>query len=181
MGRPKALLEHPEGGTFLEHLAATYRQAGVRQRVLVLNAALIGGPAEAIARAQGLWVVANNAPWLGKWHSLRLGMSALRDPGHCFVQAVDQPGITAPLLESLSDAARPGGYVVPVHGDRGGHPLLVSRPIIERLLDLEADLHLQEVLAPFPRTDVPVDDPCILLDINTPEEHAAFRAAAIAP
>lgn len=181
MGRPKALLEHPDGGTFLEHLAVTYRQAGVRQRVLVLNAGLLGGPAEAIARTHGLWVVVNNAPWLGKWHSIRLGMSALRDPGFCFLQAVDQPGVSVPLLERLGGSTLPNGYAVPVHGGRGGHPILISRPVIERLSALEADLHLQEVLAAFRRADLPVADPGVLLDINTPEEHAAIRAAAIAP
>lgn len=181
MGRPKALLETDDGRGFLEHIATSYREAGVRERVLVLNSELAKGPSADIARAQGLWVVVNNTPWLGKWHSLRLGMSALRDATYCFLQHVDQPGVDRAVLWQLREAANESGYTVPVHSGRGGHPILLSRPIIHRLASLEADNHLRELLQGYPRTEVQVGAPGVLVDINTPEDYAAFRTRATVP
>ncbi len=181
MGRPKALLEAGDGRTFLERIVATYRQAGIHRIIVVLNGALLEGMAGRLARSPGLQVLPNLEPDLGKWHSLRLGMAAVRDADHCFLQHIDQPDVDPATLHALREAATPDGYAVPVQVGRAGHPVLLPNRIIRRLAALRTDTHLRELLRDHPRTEVPVDDPRCLNNINTPEEYAAYRATAVAP
>ena len=87
----------------------------------------------------------------------------------------DQPGIhpavTNTVIEAYSEELF--GIVIPVHMHRRGHPLLVDmkyRKEIEKL-DLEAGLRSLRHHFPEDVLEVEVDEPGILVDIDTREDY----------
>lgn len=88
----------------------------------------------------------------------------------------DQPGIspevTNRVLEAYDDELY--GIVIPVHNHRRGHPLLVDmkyRREIEKL-DLEQGLRALRHQFPEDVLEVEVDEPGILVDIDTREDYS---------
>jgi molybdenum cofactor cytidylyltransferase len=92
---------------------------------------------------------------------------------------VDQP-IQAATVSALIAAWRTGGaaIIVPSFRGRRGHPVLLAgrllpelRAVREETLGLRAvrGAHASELL------ELPVDDPLVLLDLNTPAEYEASQ------
>ncbi len=87
----------------------------------------------------------------------------------------DQPGIPPKVTNSVIDAYMEElvGIVIPVHNHRRGHPLLVDmkyRKEIEHL-DLEEGLRALRHHFPDDVMEVEVDEPGILVDIDTREDY----------
>jgi len=87
----------------------------------------------------------------------------------------DQPGIPPAVTNSVIDAYMEElvGIVIPVHNHRRGHPLLVDmkyRKEIEHL-DLEEGLRALRHHFPDDVMEVEVDEPGILVDIDTREDY----------
>ena len=87
----------------------------------------------------------------------------------------DQPGIPPKVTNSVIDAYMDElvGIVIPVHNHRRGHPLLVDmkyRKEIEHL-DLEEGLRALRHHFPDDVMEVEVDEPGILVDIDTREDY----------
>ncbi len=90
----------------------------------------------------------------------------------------DMPEVKPATLDALI-AAFDGeaAAIVPVHEGRWGNPVLLSRRLWPELTALSGDEGARRVLKR--RTDlreVPVDDPGIHLDLDTPEAAAAYEA-----
>jgi CTP:molybdopterin cytidylyltransferase MocA len=58
----------------------------------------------------------------------------------------------------------------PACGSRRGHPLLVTRGCFEAVLGWDGDGGLRAALGGCLHIDVPLDDPGILLDADTPAD-----------
>ena len=87
----------------------------------------------------------------------------------------DQPGIPPAVTNKVIDAYMEElvGIVIPVHNHRRGHPLLVDmkyRKEIEHL-DLEEGLRALRHHFPDDVMEVEVDEPGILVDIDTREDY----------
>ena len=87
----------------------------------------------------------------------------------------DQPGIPPAVANSVIDAYMEEliGIVIPVHNHRRGHPLLVDmkyRKEIEHL-DLEEGLRALRHHFPDDVMEVEVEEPGILVDIDTREDY----------
>ncbi len=125
--------------------------------------------------------VANPDYAAGMAGSLRAGIAAV--PGDCdgaLVCLADMPRLTAPILDALIEAFHPEegrAIVVPVHRGRRGHPVLFARAFFPEIMALEGDVGARSVLAAHPEAvvEVAVEDPAVLLDIDTPEALAAAR------
>ena len=64
------------------------------------------------------------------------------------------------------------GYTSPIYKGRKGHPILVSKNIIQHLNDLpDRNLNLKNILSSFPKSIVEVDNASILININTPVDY----------
>jgi CTP:molybdopterin cytidylyltransferase MocA len=167
---PKALLLTREGDTFLERAVA--RCAGVRaDPILVVTGA------HALAAPPPAQVVPNPDWPRGQLSSLQAALRALRDRGHdaLLVVLVDHPLVAATtfdhLLEALSGS--PGASLIrPVHGGRRGHPIVVTRALFAELLAAPPDGGARPVFTRHAAhaVDVPVDDPGILADLDTPPD-----------
>lgn len=173
MGQPKALIEL-DGRTFIESICATLWSAGLDDIIVVAGAE--ADRIVAAVPAPARTVIARD--WQrGMRASLRAGLGAA-GPGPVMLTHVDRPRIAAATLAQLLDAASPDAVTVPYHGGEPGHPVVLPAAIRHRL-DRDDDTPLRDVIAAFGIRRVDIDDPGILLNVNTPADLA--RLAGLDP
>jgi molybdenum cofactor cytidylyltransferase len=175
MGRTKALLPLPGGGTFLSRIHATLTAAGIEDVVAVIahdGDAIVAGAAAAGLR---LRFVRNPDPSRGQLSSLVAGADAL-PRGAILVTPVDLPLVSPATVGLVIDAwrATDAPIVRPERAGRHGHPVIFAATILDELrtADLAAGArpivqrHRGEIV------DVPVTDEGAFDDIDTPEDYA---------
>ena len=184
MGGPKALLTVPSGDmTSGEPLAVAHARAhldrGARRVVVVVRAEV----AAVLARfaRPGLELVISSAPdALGPAGSLRTALHYLEaaPDDWLLVQPVDAPPVAPEVVAALVARAhaepRPRA-VRPVFEGRRGHPVLVSRSVMDPLR-AAAPPPLRDVLASLGDevVDVPVGDRACVVGFDTPDDVAAW-------
>jgi CTP:molybdopterin cytidylyltransferase MocA len=96
------------------------------------------------------------------------------------ITPVDCPPLSASSLTLLCEAfdqaiARGQWAAAPEHNGRRGHPLLAGRPLIDAFLAAPVTGNARDVKRAHAErfTYVPVPDPYLTSDMNTPEEYAA--------
>jgi len=190
MGRDKALLPWPpvpSGELFRQtFLSAAIAALGpFNDMVLVVG----GNNAENIAPvaySNGAFLVRNPAPERGQFSSLQAGLQEVLNRGRdaAMITLVDRPPADHATLRNLRDAfiaSVAGGRwaVVPEFQGKHGHPIIVGREMIEVFLkatsttttarDIE-HLHQSRIVY------LPVDDPFVAMNVDTPEDYAALSA-----
>jgi molybdenum cofactor cytidylyltransferase len=99
-------------------------------------------------------------------HSLQNGQ-----PAAWLVALGDMPHVAPATLAALADALAAGADIAaPVMGGRRGNPVGFGRVHLAALLALEGDQGARRLLQTCPVTDVPVEDPGIFRDIDTPAD-----------
>jgi molybdenum cofactor cytidylyltransferase len=187
MGQDKALLLW-NGQTFLS--ATIERLIPYSQMVIVVG----GANAERLKPtiyAGGAYLVVNRQPERGQFSSLRLGLQETLNHGRdaAIVALVDRPPAAAATVERLIDAFKAQSEVaeeqakwamVPEHAGKHGHPIVISREMIECLLKADAASNAREVEhANQHRIEyVRVDDANVVANVNTPEEYEQLKHAA---
>lgn len=174
MGRPKPLLEL-DGEPFLGAAVRTLREGGCR----VVVAVVASEDAAAAARSAGARV-AEGAPDGEQIESLRHGLDAMgSDIDAVVVLPVDQPRVAASTVRALLLAWRrdPAAIVRPVHDGRPGHPTVFPRRSWGSLRDPGLAAGARSVVEAEPVLDVMVDDPGVLIDIDTPDDYRRHGAS----
>jgi CTP:molybdopterin cytidylyltransferase MocA len=174
MGRPKALLRLPSGRTLAEDQARRLEEAGCRPVVVVL-----GADAEGIlAELKNLQAVVN-PDWErgGRFSSVQAGLRALDLVEGCLILPVDTAGVRTSTLKQILDFADEFGppAIRPVCNHRRGQLAWISARLKPRLLEQAAgpEARLDELLERL-EEDLPVKDPAIGRNINTPQEWKAY-------
>jgi molybdenum cofactor cytidylyltransferase len=180
MGREKILLRFGETSV-LERVLSTLAAAGVADRVVVLRPGL--PDADEQARRAGASIVINPRPEEEMLLSIRMGIRELpADLEAFYVWPADHPAV---LPETLVTLAREDGrdrVVLPTHRGRRGHPALVGCGLIDAIARIPPGEGLRDLWHADPHLvrEVAVEDPGVLLDLNTPEDYdAALRAASL--
>ena len=195
MGTPKALLD-ADGATFLARLVGTLQRGGCDRVVVV--AAAEAGPVAAEAERAGARLAVNPGGKGGQIGSLRAAIAHLRtrdDRAAAFVfTPVDNPAVAAETVRAVirgwegSQAA----IVAPSYQGKRGHPVLADMTIADEFLDEGLADGARTVVRRDPARvlEVPVPDPHIADDIDTPQRYAdrfpeegaaAREASAAAP
>lgn len=154
----------PDGRTFLGACVAALVAAGAEPVVVTLPARLeitVPGGVESIRLpSDGLDMLA----------SLRLGAAeVLSRPAwsRLVVLPVDHPLVLPATISALAAVAAPA--VLPVFGGRGGHPVVLERKLVERLVaDPAAGPTLRDVLAQVEVVRLEVTDGGVTANCNTP-------------
>lgn len=169
MGRPKALVEIG-GRQALARILAACRDGGC-SLVLVV----VGCDAEAVgaaARGAGAEVVENGAWARGRSTSVKAALPHL-PPGArgMLLFPVDHPLVEADVIRALL-AAPAAEVVVPVHGGRRGHPILLASSLFPEIAALGDDEPLRNVVRAEGRTvvEVPVETDSVLRNLDRPED-----------
>ncbi|MGH9464264.1 MAG: nucleotidyltransferase family protein [Thermoanaerobaculia bacterium] len=177
MGRPKLLLPW-QGTTLLDHLVGNLRQGGADRLVLVArsdDSALADWAAVA-----GVDLTVNPDPARGMLSSVWCGLAALGAAAIAqvaealLVCPADHPAVRPETVAALLARLRAGALLaVPTHDGRRGHPLAIGPALVTEILALDLEVGLRQLLER--RSDVlvelPVDDPGVVLDVDTPEDY----------
>ncbi|NMO22537.1 NTP transferase domain-containing protein [Pyxidicoccus fallax] len=168
MAHPKALIEHEGGKSFLQSLASTFGKAGCS----VLG--VVGKDSEAIREQHpGLELVEAERWQEGPLASMKAGLEAALEMGADVVmlQPVDMPALRASTLKSLLKLMGEADEVLrPEFEGAPGWPLVLSRGAVERLRAAEG-AQVDPALASMKVRRVPVKDPGVVVNINTPETY----------
>lgn len=188
MGRPKALLEVAPGGpTFVERIAATLRDGGVSE-VLVVGRNDDGALRDVVERlAFPVRYVVNARPDEGQLSSIVAGIDAVDHPGlsAVLITLVDLPLIEPRLVEALLDAHAATGspLVRAVHGARHGHPMVVARRLFDDLRHADPSVGAKAVVRLYASSivDVEADNDGVLLDVDDPADYDRLISGARLP
>ena len=172
MGRAKALLAF-RGSTFLEVILESCRSLALGEAIVVagpdidkmLPDNILGGARK----------ILNPTPESGPIGSIRLGIGAL-DPGAegILVWHVDRPHVRPETVRRLLERFEEGApIVVPGFRGRRGHPAIFARAVFEELIQAPEGEGARAVVRADPSrvSLVPVDDPAVVEDIDTPEAY----------
>ncbi|MBZ5571857.1 MAG: nucleotidyltransferase family protein [Acidobacteriia bacterium] len=187
MGTDKALLPWPPvapgmvatGGTLLS--AAIQSLSSFSEMVIVVAGRNESTLAPTVY-AQGASLVRNPAPDRGQFSSLQVGLQGVLSRGRdaAIVTLVDRPPVSDATLRALCEVfvATPSDKwaIVPEYKGKHGHPFLVAREMIEAFLKAPATASAREIEHQHQQhvEYVAVDDPAVILNVDTPQEYAAL-------
>jgi len=185
-GNPKPLLE-TGSGTFLARIIRALREGGADP--IMVGVRDDPGPVAAEARRAGARVLVPPDLEAGPVATLQAALRLARREGNVTgangesrspVRALlflpsDFPLVQGTTVRALVEAWRETGapLILPLEGERTGHPALFAGPLLDELLDPTlpegarsvVDAHRSEAV------QVPVDDPGIHVDIDTLSEY----------
>ena len=177
MGSPKALLAY-QGQTFLERICTAFFDAGVDELIVVLGA-WEDRLRPALPRHPALRTVVNPHYAQGQLSSLVCGLGALSpDSAAAVVNLVDHPLVRPETIAALMASFRtdPLPIIIATHQGERGHPVLFSRRVYAELLAAPLDKGAKTVVRKDPARvrQVPLDDPGIVADIDTPQDYGRW-------
>ena len=168
MAHPKALIEHEGGKSFLQSLASTFGKAGCS----IIG--VVGKDSEAVREQHpGLELVEAERWQEGLLASVKVGLDAALESGAdvLLLHPVDMPALRASTLKSLLKLMGEADEVIrPEFESAPGWPLVLSRGAAERLRAVEGQ-QLEPALTGLKLRRVPVKDPGVVVNINTPETY----------
>ena len=159
-----------------QRIVATLHQAGV-ERIIVVT----GYNAQQLERhlaGNGLIFLRNEAyASTQMFDSAKIGLSYLRDKcDQILFTPVDIPLFTALTVTKLLESGAP--LACPVCEGKTGHPLLISSSLLDTILSDSGENGLQGAISRcgVTMTQVPVEDPGVLHDADTPEDYQSLLA-----
>jgi len=189
MGRDKALLPWPPQPTS-SALADTFLSAAIRLFFSHVDVVLVvvgknEAPLAPVVYANGASLVVNPEPERGQFSSLRVGLQEVLSRGRdaAMITLVDRPPVGAETLATLESAferattkTQRKWAVIPEYQGKHGHPILAAREMMEAFLRAPETSNAREVERAHQSEIeyVPVDDPLVAVNIDTPEQYAAL-------
>jgi len=189
MGTDKALLPWPPqaaggpgGQTFL---SAAIQCLNAFSDLVIVVAGKNEAQLAPVVYAQGAFIVRNPAPERGQFSSLQVGLQEVLNHGRdaAIVTLVDRPPVNAATLDRLcaAFAAAASGIwaIVPEYGGKHGHPVLWDREMIAAFLKAPASSSAREIEHQYQQhiEYVAVDDPAVILNVDTPQDYSALVPA----
>jgi molybdenum cofactor cytidylyltransferase len=177
MGYPKAILEHEGGRSFLQSLASTFGKAGCS----VIG--VIGKEAEAVREQHPAIHLVENERWQdSQLGSVKAGLEAAFEDGADVVllHPVDMPSLRATTLKSLIKAMGDSVEAIrPEFENAAGFPIILSRGAAERIRDRDSgETTLEGAIKAMQVRRIPVKDPGVVVNINTPETYERVFGSA---
>ena len=190
MGRDKALLLWPPAdsasGSRETFLSSAIRALSLENDLVVVVAGSNESLLAPVVYGAGAFLARNPDPARGQFSSLQVGLHEVLNRGRdaAMVTLVDRPPPSAAVLQKLKVAfeTAPSNKwaVVPEHGGKHGHPILIGREMIELFLRAPAGSSARDIEHQNREhiEYVAVDDPMVTINVNTPEEYAALTRPA---
>jgi len=179
MGEPKPLLLL-DGRPVLSHVIAAVARSRVTETIVIVGAA-----SDRVRKE----VPSNGARWVenpafaeGMSSSLRAGVAALSpESDGFFVVLGDEPFVRGSTYDTLIAARERTGarIVLPTYGGVRGNPVLIDRTLAHEVDAITGDRGCRALRLRHPKEtlEVPVDDPGVVIDLDTPEDLARARRA----
>ncbi|MGB6384649.1 MAG: nucleotidyltransferase family protein [Terriglobales bacterium] len=191
MGRDKALLpwplDSPLGGTFLSAaIKLFFPYVDVVLVVVGKNQSALSP----VVYANGASLVVNPDPGRGQFSSLQAGLQEVRNRGRdaAMLTLVDRPPVQAATIETLQEAferaiAKRKLAVIPEYEGKHGHPILIANEMLEAFLEAPETSNARDVESAHQSQIeyIPVDDPLVAVNVNTPEQYASLNLPTLLP
>jgi molybdenum cofactor cytidylyltransferase len=188
MGKFKPLMML-EDRPLLEHVLHSLKHSGVIGQIVVVTGHRHAEVDAAVLGRAGVRSVFNERYALGEMvSSIKTGIAALGnlEGTRGFVLAfADQPAVLSETIGALVRAFLAGNapLAIPLYQGRRGHPIVLSALLAPEVLGLRASETLRTIVHRHldRAAIVPVDDPWVLEDLDTPADVARARARYAAP
>ncbi len=179
MGRDKALLPWQDG-TFL---SAAIRALQPATELVIVVAGANAASLAPIVNAHAAFLAVNPDPQRGQFSSLQVGLQEVLNRGRdaAIVTLVDRPAAALATVQQIKAAFAASDdqtwAIVPEHGGKHGHPIVVGREMIEAFLRAPAASTARDVehARQLHVRYLPVDDPLVAMNVDTPEEFERLR------
>jgi len=112
----------------------------------------------------------------GMGDSIAAGVAARADSAGWLVLPGDMPRVRPTTLQQVAQALQTHAVAYAQHRGRRGHPVGFAAELFSELVALTGDEGARRLVARYPAQAVEVDDPGVLIDIDTVQDLAALRA-----
>jgi CTP:molybdopterin cytidylyltransferase MocA len=180
MGFPKALLKGPMGRKFIEVIIQNLRSLCPPPREIFTVLGYHREVIEREANLSGCRVVCNPDPSRGMLSSIISGIEAAGPQSSgVLVCLVDHPAVQLNTYQKVVEAAfqSPGSIVIPVYGEKGGHPVFFPREVFSDILSAPMDQGARWAVQKNRDRVIRMGtgDGGVILDVDTPEEYMGMR------
>ena len=114
---------------------------------------------------------------LGMGFSIAAGVAARPNASGWLILPGDMPLVTPGSLRLVGEALAHHAVVFAQHKGRRGHPVAFSAELFSDLVQLAGDEGARRLAARYPSFGLELDDPGVLVDVDTAADLAAVRAA----
>ena len=112
----------------------------------------------------------------GVGDSIAAGVSARADASGWLLLPADMPCIRSSTLAAVAQALQTHAVAYAQYRGRRGHPVGFGAELFSELAVLNGDEGARRLVARYPAQAVEIDDPGVLIDIDTVQDLAALRA-----
>ncbi len=114
---------------------------------------------------------------LGMGYSISCGVSAIPDAGGWLILPGDMPMVRSDTMLEVSRELAHHAVVFAQHKGVRGHPVGFSAELYSELVALRGDEGARRLVARYPAIGVEVDDPGVLIDVDTEADLESVRLA----
>jgi molybdenum cofactor cytidylyltransferase len=192
MGSDKALLPWPPQAPEHPPSSETFLSSAIHSLEFSTDFVIVVAGAnqvalEPIVYGIGASIVANPDPSRGQFSSLQIGINEVLSRGRdaAIITLVDRPPTRRATVEKLRTAfagAAAGIWaVVPEYSGQHGHPYVVGRELMTLFLEAPAGANARDIEHGHRQhiQYVAVDDPFVVMNVNTPEDYAVLAATKV--
>ena len=159
--------------SILEHTVSKFE--GICSRVIVVagfQAEIIQAEMAKLSRKNAysfeIKFVQNEDFNLGMFSSIQRGCNEVTEPTF-FITPGDCPLVKKETIHLL--AKQKGNVVIPSFNYKGGHPIKLSSEVKQKILETNPESNLRNVLGSYEKKYMHVEDPGILMDVDTQEDY----------
>jgi len=144
--------------------------------VVVVTTQALAASASQIVAARDVVVVPQALAALGMGHSIAAGIAARADSPGWLLLPGDMPMVRPATLLAVAAALEHHPVAYAQYQGRRGHPVGFAAELYSELMMLSGDEGARRIVARYPAIGVDVDDPGVLLDLDTEADLRAMRA-----
>ena len=178
-GGPQHKLEQPFDGSTV--LGPTLRHAIETQLpVVVVTTAALAPLVAGLLATRDIVVLSAGEAARGMGYSIAAGVAERSGASGWIVLPGDMPLLRPETLLAVATALEQHPVVYAQHRGRRGHPVAFAAELYSELILLDGDDGARRVLARYPSLGLEVDDPGVLLDVDTPSDLNLLKASVAA-
>jgi molybdenum cofactor cytidylyltransferase len=144
--------------------------------VVVVTIQPLAATASHVVAARDVVVVPQALAALGMGHSIAAGIAARADAPGWLLLPGDMPMVKPATLLAVAAALEHHPVAYAQYQGRRGHPVGFAAELYSELMVLSGDEGARRIVARYPAIGVDVDDPGVLIDLDTEADLLALRA-----